>query len=123
VPVPLVDLAAIGAVQITMLGTLARQYAVPFSRARGKTLVAALLGALMPSLAGHQVLKAIGPLAGILSISGFAMASTQALGQLFVSHFETGGTLENLDVEQSRRRLLTSLNRSQSPSARTGVPT
>jgi uncharacterized protein (DUF697 family) len=123
VPVPLVDLAAIGGVQVAMLGALAAQYDVPFSRERGKTIIAALVGGLMPSLAGHQVLKLVGPLVGILSVSGFAMASTQAVGTLFVSHFESGGTLQDLDVEQSRRHLLASLNRSGSPSAQTGART
>ena len=47
-----------------MLGELAGHYGVPYTRERGKTLVASMLGGLMPSLAGHQVLKAVGPLLG-----------------------------------------------------------
>jgi uncharacterized protein (DUF697 family) len=112
VPVPLVDLAAIGGVQITMLSALAKEYGVPFSRERGKTLIAALVGGLMPSLAGHQMLKVVGPLVGILSVSGFAMASTHAVGRVFTTHFEAGGTLADLDVEGSRKRVLAQLNRS-----------
>jgi uncharacterized protein (DUF697 family) len=123
VPVPLVDLAAIGGVQIAMLDALASQYEVPFSRERAKSLIAALLGGLMPSLAGHQMLKAVGPLVGILSVSGFALASTRAVGNLFVTHFEAGGGMHDIDVEQGRSRVLANLNRSQSPSARTSART
>ncbi len=111
-PVPIVDLAAIAGVQVAMLSALAGEYGVPFSRERGKTLLAALLGGLMPSLAGHQVLKVVGPLVGIISVAGFAMASTQAVGRVFVTHFEAGGTLLDIDVEGSRRQIVTRLNRS-----------
>jgi uncharacterized protein (DUF697 family) len=111
-PVPLVDLAAIGGVQVAMLSALANEYGVSFSRERGKTVLAALLGGLMPSLAGHQMLKLVGPLVGILSVSGFAMASTHAVGRVFTTHFEAGGTMHDLDIEGSRRRILAQLNRS-----------
>ena len=63
------------------------------------------------SLAGHQVLKVVGPLVGIISVAGFAMASTQAVGRLFIAHFDAGGTLLDIDVEGSRRQLVTRLNR------------
>jgi len=111
-PVPIVDLAAIAGVQVAMLSALAGEYGLPFSRERGKTLLAALLGGLMPSLAGHQVLKVVGPLVGIISVAGFAMASTQAVGRMFITHFEAGGTLLDVDVEGSRRQIVTHLNRS-----------
>jgi len=111
VPVPVVDVAAIAGVQVAMLGALAAHYAVPYSRERGKALVAALLGGLMPSLAGHQVLKVVGPLLGMISVSGFAMAATYAVGRLFIAHFESGGTLLDVDVEQSRRQLAAGISR------------
>ena len=110
VPVPVVDVAAIAAVQVAMLGQLAGHYGVPYSRERGKTLVATMLGGLMPALAGHQVLKAIGPLAGMISVSGFAMTATYAVGRLFIAHFESGGTLLDIDVEQSRTALAADLS-------------
>ncbi len=111
VPVPVVDVAAIAAVQVAMLGELAAHYGVPYSRERGKTLVATMLGGLMPSLAGHQVLKAVGPLLGMISVSGFAMAATYAVGRLFIAHFESGGTLLDIDVEKSRQTLAADLTR------------
>lgn len=112
VPVPAVDAAAIAGVQVQMLRALAAHYDVPFSHERGKSLIAALLGGLMPSLAGYQFLKLAGPLAGILGISGFAMTSTWAVGHVFVAHFETGGTLLDLNIEASKERVSAALSRS-----------
>jgi uncharacterized protein (DUF697 family) len=103
-----------------MVGSLARHYGVPDSRERGKTLVATLVGGLMPSLAGHQMLKAVGPLVGMISVSGFAMAATYAVGRLFIAHFESGGSLLDVDVERSRRRLAADIGRPRSPSRQTG---
>lgn len=111
VPVPAVDAAAIAGVQVTMLRALSAYYGVPFSQELGKSLVAALLGGLMPSLAGYQLLKFAGPLAGVLGISGFAATSTWAVGQVFVAHFESGGTLLDVNVEQSRRQVAARLSR------------
>ena len=111
VPVPVVDVIAIAGVQVRMLGALASQYDVPYDRERGKTLIATILGGLMPSLAGYQMLKVFGPIAGMASVAGFAAATTYAVGHVFIAHFESGGTLLNLDVEQIRRRLSAALAR------------
>lgn len=111
VPIPVVDVVAIGSVQVTMLGALAGHYGVPYDRERGKTLIATILGGLMPSLAGFQMLKVFGPIAGMASIAGFAAATTYAVGHVFIAHFESGGTLLDLDIEQTRQRLSDALAR------------
>lgn len=111
VPVPVVDVVAIAGVQVTMLGALADHYGVPYDRERGKTLIATILGGLMPSLAGFQMLKVFGPFAGMASIAGFAAATTYAVGHVFIAHFESGGTLLDLDIEQTRQRLSDALAR------------
>lgn len=111
VPIPVVDVVAIAGVQVTMLGALAEHYGVPYDRERGKTLIATILGGLMPSLAGFQMLKVFGPIAGMASIAGFAAATTYAVGHVFIAHFESGGTLLDLDIEQTRQRLSDALAR------------
>lgn len=112
VPVPVVDVAAITGVQVALVRALADQYGVDYSPERGKSLVAALVGGVMPALAGHQMLKIVGPLFGMVSVAGFAMASTYAVGRLFIGHFESGGTLLDVDVENSRRRVAADMGRS-----------
>lgn len=111
VPVPVVDVAAIASVQTAMLSALTDHYGVPFDRERGKLLVATMLGGLMPALAGHQVLKIAGPLAGMIGVAGLAMTATAAVGRLFIGHFESGGTLLDFDADRSRQQLATAISR------------
>ena len=49
IPVPFVDLAAIGGVQIQMLRRISQIYDVPFSENRGKVLIAGLAGSTIPA--------------------------------------------------------------------------
>ena len=112
VPVPIVDMVTITGVQVSMLRALAGLYGVPFSQERGRTLVAALLGGLMPTLAGHQILATVaqrltvvGTLFGMVSLSGFAVTATYAVGRVFTAHFESGGTLLDIDVDTARHRV------------------
>ena len=116
VPVPIIDMVAITGVQVSMLRALAGLYGVPFSQERGRALVAALLGGLMPTLAGHQILTTVaqrltivGTLFGMASVSGFAVAATYAVGRVFTAHFESGGTLLDLNVDTARQRVRTHL--------------
>ena len=111
VPVPVVDVAAIASVQTAMLSALTAHYEVPFDRERGKLLVATMLGGLMPALAGHQVLKIAGPLAGMIGVAGLAMTATTAVGRLFIGHFESGGTLLDFDAGRSREQLASTISR------------
>ena len=49
IPVPLVDIAAVGGVQIQMLRRLSEIYGVPFSDNRGKSIIASLAGSVLPA--------------------------------------------------------------------------
>jgi uncharacterized protein (DUF697 family) len=99
IPVPFVDLATVGGVQIQMLGRLSRIYDVPFSENRGKALIAALAGAMLPASSGlgaASLVKSV-PIAGSV-VSALAMptlsaGATYAIGMAFIEHFASGGTL------------------------------
>ena len=99
VPVPVVDLVAVGGLQLQMLRRLSQIYDVPFSDNRGKALIAALAGAMVPTTSGigaFSVLKAV-PIVGTI-IGGFvtpvlSAGATYAIGKAFIQHFESGGTL------------------------------
>jgi len=103
IPVPFVDLAAIGGIQIEMLRRLSKLYDVPFSENRGKALIAGLVGTMVPASSGigaASLIKGV-PVAGV-AISAVAMpalsaGATYAIGMAFVQHFKSGGTL--LDFE------------------------
>ena len=109
-PVPLMDAAAIAAVQVAMLRSLADHYEVPFSRDRGKVLVTALAGGVVPATAGQGAMRFLMqrvPIAGTVfsyaTVSVFASAATYAVGRVFITHFESGGGLDDVDVERSRQ--------------------
>src|SRR3954447_7005968 len=49
IPLPLVDVMAVGGVQLLMLRRLSEIYGVPFSDNRGKALIASLAGSVLPA--------------------------------------------------------------------------
>ena len=108
VPVPVVDLVAVGGLQLQMLRRLSQIYDVPFSENRGKALIAALAGALVPTTSGigaFSLLKAV-PIIGTI-IGGFvtpvlSAGATYAIGKAFVQHFESGGTFLSFDSVQAK---------------------
>jgi len=99
IPVPIVDAIAVGGLQVQMLRRLSQVYEVPFSENRGKALIAALAGAMIPTTSGigaASVLKTV-PIVGTI-IGGFVVpvlsaGATYAIGKAFIQHFASGGTL------------------------------
>ena len=99
IPLPVVDVLAVGGLQVQMLRRLSQIYGVEFSENRGKALIAALAGSMIPATSGMgaaSALKAV-PVLNILA-AGFVMpvlsaGATYAIGKAFVQHFESGGTL------------------------------
>jgi uncharacterized protein (DUF697 family) len=99
IPLPVVDVFAVGGVQLQMLNKLSQLYNVPFAENRGKALIASLAGSWIPATSGigaASALKVV-PILGTL-ISGFVMpvlsaGATYAIGKAFIQHFESGGTL------------------------------
>jgi uncharacterized protein (DUF697 family) len=99
IPLPVVDVVAVGGLQLQMLRRISQLYGIPFSENRGKALIASLGGALIPASSGigaASALKAV-PVFGTLA-SGFIMpvlsaGATYAIGKAFIEHFSSGGTL------------------------------
>lgn len=107
-PIPLVDLVAVGGLQVWLVRELAKLHGVPFSGSRVKALVSALIGAGVPTLLTGGVASVvkfvpfIGPLLGIAVRPGLSGASTLALGRVFNTHFKTGGTLLDFDADRMK---------------------
>ena len=108
IPVPFVDLAAIGGIQIELLRRISKIYGVPFSKNRGKAVIAGLAGSMIPASSGigaASLLKSV-PIVGS-AISAIAMpvlsaGATYAIGMAFVQHFATGGTLLDFNARDYR---------------------
>lgn len=110
VPVPLVDLVALTAVQVKMLKALSDLYGVPFSDHRARTAVWSLVTgsgsvAITTTLAHtlFKVVPGLGVAVGFLGVPLLGGALTQAIGNLFVMHYESGGTLLSFDAEAMRQ--------------------
>lgn len=103
IPFPGVDLTALLAVQLCMLSKLAELYAVPFRKEAAKSLAGSLLGTALPgSLAGgvastFKAIPVLGTLVGIAILPALGAAATYAVGKVFITHFESGGTFLDLD--------------------------
>ncbi len=115
-PLPLLDAAALIKVQMNLIARLADHYGVAVTRAGRRLAISAITGAL-PVLAtglGLSLLKVVpvfGTLTGAGTLSTLAAAMTHATGNVFIDHFEAGGTLQDLDLERLRPHLRRELRR------------
>lgn len=108
VPVPLVDVVGITAIQLKMINELSIEYGVKFSRNQAKALITALgSGAGMMTISSFKLIPGIGSAGSGIGMSIVGGALTYAVGTLFIEHFETGGTLEDLDLQQAKQRMET----------------
>jgi uncharacterized protein (DUF697 family) len=99
IPLPVVDAFAVGGLQVQMLRRLSQIYDEPFSENRGKALVAALAGSLIPetsAIGAVSLVKAmpvVGTIAGGIAMPALSAGATFAIGRAFIQHFQSGGTL------------------------------
>jgi uncharacterized protein (DUF697 family) len=105
-PIPLVDLAAVTAIQVDLLNALCQAHDVDFSATSGKSLVAALTGTTFARVGASllKTLPGVGTILGGLSMSVMSGASTYAVGRVAVAHLEQYGTLFNMDVGAAKER-------------------
>jgi uncharacterized protein (DUF697 family) len=109
IPFPLVDLAALTAIQLKMLHSLSQIYDVEFKASLGKSAVSSLVGGVA-SVAGAAPLAA--SLTKLIPVVGHAIsytslvvlngASTYAIGKVFEQHFASGGTFLTFDPVKVR---------------------
>lgn len=100
VPIPLFDIISLTNIQFHMIQTLAEHYEVPVDNI-SRSLVTSLISGSLPVisvLGAGSILKSIpgiGSLAGSGSVSIISGAISYAIGQVFIRHFEVGGTLKD----------------------------
>lgn len=104
VPMPGIDLALISGVQMRMLARLCEEYGVPFRKELARSTIATLLSSLMQyAVSGNLAAAALrfipiaGTLVGFAVMPAFAAAATFALGKVFITHLESGGTFLEFD--------------------------
>ena len=105
IPIPLVDFAAVTAIQLEMLQQLASLYNIDYSKSMGKTFVSALTGTTVARI-GASLLKTIpgfGSVLGGASMSVMSGASTYAVGQVAINLFSTSGGLKNFNLDNVKQ--------------------
>lgn len=105
IPVPVADFFAVSAVQLDMIRQLSNVYGVDFKQTQGKAVITALTGSSLARLGARAIklIPGVGSVLGGVSLAILSGASTYALGEVFKSHFETGGTILDFDVERLKK--------------------
>ena len=109
IPIPLADIAAVTGTQVRLVSELAKIYEIQFSSERVRAIIGSLLGGVLPvAISGGSIGSAVKAVPVIGSIVGFALvpalaaATTQAVGRVYLHHFEAGGTLLDFDPDKLR---------------------
>lgn len=108
VPIPVIDILGISAVQRDMVKQLCKFYDCPYSEQKGKAIVMSFTGSILSRIPAYSVrsivksIPVVGWALGGLSLSVFAASSTYAVGQVFKEHLDQGGTLYDLNPENFR---------------------
>ncbi|HIE59253.1 MAG TPA: DUF697 domain-containing protein [Hydrogenothermaceae bacterium] len=109
IPLPPLSVAMIIANNLKMLHKLSRTYGVKYRKDIGKEAISSfLVGCGTVSISG-RLIWAIGtvapitaPIVSVVTIPIFATSATYAIGQIFIQHFESGGTFLSFDPEKVR---------------------
>jgi uncharacterized protein (DUF697 family) len=98
IPVPFVDVATVGGVQLLMLRRVSAIYGVPFSANLGKSFIASIAGSMIPAtstigaVSAMKSLPVVGTAFAALTMPALSAGATYAIGKAFIEHFRSGGT-------------------------------
>jgi uncharacterized protein (DUF697 family) len=98
VGVPVIDVAAVTAVQVRLVKRLASLDEKDFDDESGKALASALTGAVGPVLLGQtgarmaaRWIPVVGPAVALVTVPALNYASTRVVGHYFRDYFKSGG--------------------------------
>ena len=111
IPVPLLDLGAVAAIQVDMLKQLAKTYDVELDARSTRTFVTAALTTLVGRAAARvgasllKVVPVVGWAAGGVAQAAITASATYAVGRVFARLFREGRSLDTLTAESVRDEL------------------
>jgi uncharacterized protein (DUF697 family) len=102
VPIPVVDVALVTGTQLNMIHRLSEVYGKEYSESSARAWVGALAGGLAARMGAGalKLIPGLGSLLGGVSMAVMSGASTYALGQVMVTHYESGGTRYDFDPKR-----------------------
>lgn len=109
IPIHYLDWVAVSGVQLKMLADISKIYGIPFQENLGKAAIGSFAGFIVPHATATgmigSAIKAVpglGGMAGAPLTAALAGAYAWAMGNIFIQHFESGGTFLNFNPEQVR---------------------
>lgn len=113
IPIPLLDLVLMAALQVQMLKKVGEEYGQTFAgKQRAYELMGAAVGGaalqmlIFPALMSLvKLIPFLGTAAGIIAMPLTAGPVSYALGMTFIQHFESGGTLLTFNPTKLRQTL------------------
>lgn len=103
IPIPILDIAAVTAVQLDMVKQLCKVYEQDYNQTSGKAFVGTLTSTALARMTAHsvgsifKVIPVIGAALGGATVAAFAGATTYAIGQVVALHFDAGGSILDFD--------------------------
>ena len=130
IPLPVVDFAAVTAVQLTMLALICDIYKEKFSKEAAKSVIISLAGGALTggeasSLALSSRLKFIPVIGTIVSwfiTPAVAGVTTYAIGKVFVHHLETGGSIFTFEAKKMKEYMEKALDEGKKLVPHWGTP-
>lgn len=123
IPLPLVDMAAFVALQVKLVHGLSKVYDIPFKQNLGRSLIVSLLSGV-GSLVGimgiaslAKIFPVFGSLGGGVGVAATLGAITYAVGHVFATHFEKGGTLLDFNPKKMQGLFKSKLKEGQEVAA------
>jgi uncharacterized protein (DUF697 family) len=106
VPLPILDLVAVSGVQLKMLADISKIYDLPFQKSRIRAVIGSLVGFVVPHALSYGLVGSLvktipwgGAVVVAPSMALCSGACTWALGNVFIQHFESGGTFLDFDPD------------------------
>jgi uncharacterized protein (DUF697 family) len=107
IPIPILDVATLLGVQVTMIKQIADIYEVEhnYKKKWFGDIITALVGdlATVGVVSAVKAIPIVGTVIGIFTSPLTSASATYALGRVFIQHFDQGGTLLDFDPVTSRK--------------------
>ena len=104
IPIPVLDVLAVSAIQIDMLKQMAKIYEIDFDDEIGKSLVSSIVGSTIGTSIGRlgasavKAIPGIGTILGIGSQVALAGVTTFAIGNVYNDHFSNHQPLKDFNL-------------------------
>lgn len=110
IPIGGADVVVLAGVHVALIKALCDHYDVAFSEHTARNVLIAVAASILPgtigTVLGRKVLGLLpwtGAVLGWTLMSAGSAAFSYAIGQLFIEHFEKGGTLLSFDARELHR--------------------